>query len=422
MLDAGEGMDKAFAQTSMTFDQAWIKIKNTATKAFEPVLQQMNDLLNSPVGQAIVSGIGTAIQVVATAVGWLFNLISIVFTFVYDNWGVISKILLSIAAIIAIALLPQLMAWVRWLAFVVMYYSYVGVQAVISALKVAAAWAIANWPLLLMLVILAALVLALIWVADSFADAAGIIVGVVFAAGAIIWNIVVGVVNAIVQFLWTNFVEPWIGIIEWVLNVFNGGFNSFGDAVKNLLGNIISWFLSLGKVVTKIIDAIFGTNWTGGLESLQDKVLQWGKNEQAITLNRDAPEVMKRIGVGDAYANGYDVGFSLATKVGDKLGGLAPKLPTTDDLDYKLAANTADIADNTGSMADSMAIAEEDLEYLKDVAHMEWKKEYTTASINIDMTNNNTINETSDWEGWFNRLGEVLNEELSAQAQGVYSY
>ena len=53
---------------------------------------------------------------------------------------------------------------------------------------------------------------------------------------------------------------------------------------------------------------------------------------------------------------------------------------------------------------------------------MEWKKEYTTASIKIDMTNNNTINDSGDWEGWFNKLGEVLNEELSAQAQGVYAY
>ena len=110
------------------------------------------------------------------------------------------------------------------------------------------------------------------------------------------------------------FVEPFIGIIEWILNVCNGGFDSFGGAVANLIGQIIRWFLSLGKVVTKIIDAIFGTDWTGGLNSLQDKVLAWGKNDNAITLSRDAPQ-LQRVDATDAYDTGKEWGDNLQAKI-----------------------------------------------------------------------------------------------------------
>ena len=116
-------------------------------------------------------------------------------------------------------------------------------------------------------------------------SATGVIFGVVAAAGAAIINVGIGTINAIIQAVWSIFVQPFIGIIEWILNVTNGGFDSFGGAVANLIGQIISWFLSLGKVVTKIIDAIFGTDWTSGLTSLQDTVTTWGKNENSNTLN-----------------------------------------------------------------------------------------------------------------------------------------
>ena len=48
------------------------------------------------------------------------------------------------------------------------------------------------------------------------------------------------------------------------------------DAVANLIGNIISWFLSLGKIVTKIIDAIILRKWlNSGVEiRASQKILQ----------------------------------------------------------------------------------------------------------------------------------------------------
>lgn len=335
--------------------------------------------------------------------------------------------------------------------------------------------------------------------------------------GATILNIAIGVINACLEAVYA-FISPFISIIEFILNRCNGGFNTFGDAVANLIGQIIGWFLSLGKVVTKIIDAIFGTDWTSGLSSLQDKVMSWGKNEQAITLTEEAPAI-KRIEAGkafesanylnfvdsgewmttaatfggeafesgwssDAYNTGAEWGNGVKNSlnkwggqfqdpskdysldaIGKKLGldfsgithdgagqalntgGINPS-PTTGGYDPTSGSgfprasdprygtgsgwnpltddelkNTIDgIGNDTGKIADSMELTEEDLKYLRDVANMEWKKEFTTATIQIDMKNNNTINGDADLEGIVTKLTDRLYEEMDAMANGVYAY
>ncbi|MFV0498411.1 MAG: tail tape measure protein, partial [Candidatus Fimivivens sp.] len=247
-------------------------------------------------------------------------------------------------------------------------------------------------------------------------SATGIIIGAFAFLGAFIWNTITGVVNAIIQFLWTSFVEPIIGIVEWVLNVFSGGFDSFGDAVKNLIGQIISWFLSLGKVVTKIIDAIFGTNWTAGLSSLQDNVLEWGKNENAITLDRTAPVVGSRIEYGDAW----DAGKNFGEGIEDKISGI---FDIGADDPFAAAATQdvlGDISSNTGSMADSLSSSNEDMSLLRALAEREAINQFTTAKVHVELGGvTNQVSQNTDLDGIVSYLSEALQEQLTVVAEGV---
>lgn len=456
VMDAGERIDSQFRETEMTFGQAWNRIKSAAIKAFEPVSYKLNEMLNKAAENGAFEKIETIFfsvsKVLQIAFQVIYNVIEAIanaVNWVIENWDLLSRIILTVLTIIgvtmAVILFPQFIAWLQYLILAIGYYSLVAIQAVSSALATAAAWAIANWQMLLIIAVIAAIIIAIIWLADSFEDACGMIVGGIMAAVAFVWNLIVGVINAIIQYLWTHFVEPWIGIIEWVLNVFNGGFNNFGDAVKNLLGNIISWFLSLGKVVTKIIDAIFGTNWTDGLNSLQDKVLQWGKNEEAITLSREAPEVLQRWDYGDAYDTGYDWGYSAGSWISDKFSGLGDSFsldsigeklgldfgngfPNADDYDVSKSYNypssddlLGGIKNDTGSIADNMELSKEDLDYLRKIAEMEWKKEFTTANITVDMTNNNNVSNDYDLHSLAIGLRDLVEEEMFAVANGVYA-
>lgn len=241
----------------------------------------------------------------------------------------------------------------------------------------------------------------------------GDLVGAVFVAGAAVVNFVIGIVNFVIQTLWTNFVEPFIGIVEWILNACNGGFDSFGDAVKNLIGNIISWFLSLGKVVTQIIDAIFGTNWTAGLNALQNEVLSWGKNENAITISREAPTIDYRIDYKDAWNSGVDVGNKLDNALKGFDSGLS--ISATEDKLGSIDANTSEINNSVSSRG------EDELKYLRMLAERETINRYTTAQINLEMHSEATINSDTDIDGYFNELTEELRDQLLVTAEGLQS-
>lgn len=430
IFNAEKELENAFANSAMTFEQAGASIRNVYDKAFEPVSEKLKTILNSEAGQAMLAAIQSVIVKIANAVLIVLTIVEAIINFVHQNSAWLVPILKALALIIGIVLVLALFTMAKaWLTT--------------HAAAIKAGWAMfmatlkVVWPLLLIILIIGVVIGILNLLGVSFRDVCGYIVGAILWAVSVIWNTIVGVINAIIQFLWTYFVEPWIGIVEWVMNVFNGGFDSFGDGVKNLLGNIISWFLSLGKVVTKIIDAIFGTNWTAGLTSLQDNVLGWGKNEDAKTISREAPTLQSMTGgkvdrwaSKDAFATGqnwgttaYDWTANKLNSIGDSLN-LTTGLPDPNADEYALGTGEYDpeIADNTEKMADSMELTEDDLEYLKDIANMEWKKEYTTASVTIDMTNNNNIQNANDWDGWVKHLSKTLVEELDAQANGTYTY
>lgn len=243
-------------------------------------------------------------------------------------------------------------------------------------------------------------------------SATGIIFGAFATLGAAIINTVIGVVNAILQIVWAG-VEPFVGIIEWILNVANGGFNSFGDAVKNLIGQIISWFLSLGKVVTKIIDAIFGTSWTDGLNSLQNQVLSWGKNDKAITIDRTAPAINTRIKYSDAWNKGYSLGQSIDEKFSAANASATPEFDALNN-------NVAAIAANTADTADALQLSNEDLKMLRNIAERQEINKYTTAEIKVEMVNHNNISNEMDLDGVVNLLEAKVTEALVTSAEGVH--
>lgn len=300
------------------------------------------DYLKSEDGIKLLSGIATALSVVGTVLTWVVQAALTGISWIMDHSYVLIAILIVLAS-----------------------------MAIVAGIQMAVAWIAATWPILLIIGLIALVIYALMQLGLSTEQIVGGICGIVAVAGAFILNAGIGVINAILQAVW-NFAQPIIGIVEWILNVCNGGFNSFGDAVANLIGNIISWFLSLGKVVTKIIDAIFGTDWTGGLNALQDQVLSWGKNDNSITLDREAPSIDYRSSYGDAWNSGYDFGSGLSDKIGDVTNGLTGFMEGTDALYSQAAGGGVNVAggnlDSVGSIKNDVNINDEDIQLLRDMA------------------------------------------------------
>lgn len=400
LLSIADETNAKFNGMAMTWGQVWTQMGNIALKVTQPLLTAINWLANnlSVIGP-ILLGLGAAFLVFQVAAHWtqiaavataayhaVVNLLSIGFGVLTGNTAAASAAVFTFNS----ALLASPITWIIMLIAVVIGLLY-GVVAIINK------------------------------VTGSSISATGLICGAIAVAGAFIGNTVIGLLNALIQHIWAIFVAPFLGIVEWILNVCNGGFNSFGDAVANLIGQIIGWFLNLGKVVTTIIDAIFGTNWTAGLESLQSSVTAWGKNENAITLDKNAPTIDYRFEYGDAWAAGNDFGKGIDAKLGGmfNMGGLGDS--SGFDLG-DIAAYTGETADNTGKTADALAVTEEQLEYLRDIAERDAINRFTTAEVKIDMTGmTNRIDGSADLDGVISQLTEGFTEALVTAAEGVHA-
>ncbi|MFA9376225.1 MAG: tape measure protein [Lachnotalea sp.] len=442
LFAATDDVNEKFATMPITWGQVATSIQNSSIKVFQPLLTKINEIANNEKFQTMVNTFVNGLTMVSTVSTQVFDILGAGASFVYDNWDMISPIIYGVAGafifykgvVVAHNIVMGIHAFLTAASafqdsiYAAKTYMATGATFAQTAAQVGLNAALLACPLtwiILLIIAVIAIVYLVVAAINHFAgtsySATGVIIGAFAVLGAFIWNTIVGVINAIIQYMWTMFVEPFIGIIEWVLNAANGGFDSFGDAVANLIGQIISWFLSLGKVVTKIIDAIFGTSWTAGLSSLQDSVLAWGKNDSAITINRDAPQINSRIGYGDAWDTGYKYGQGVDSKVSGIFNneGLGTTESMADSLG-NIDSNTASGADSAEKVADSLEITDEDLKYLRDIAEREIIDRTVFKSLKVDMGGvSNTVNNMSDLDGIAEYLGDVISQTASASMEGV---
>lgn len=190
-MAAGDINDK-FEKMPMTFADVWNKIKNGALKAFQPVMEKINEIINTPEFANFINNIIGGINLIATG-------ISKVISFVQQNWQIIEPILYGIIgalALIAFVYLPAI---------------------IIESLA-------ATWPFLLIGAAIGLLIYAMIKFGDTTAKIFGYIVGAIMVIGAVIYNMIVDVINGMVSmgdFIANLFVDIINGIIDGINFVIN---------------------------------------------------------------------------------------------------------------------------------------------------------------------------------------------------------
>lgn len=415
-------------------------IASTALPRLAQLAARLNTMFSSAEFQTFADGMSRAINAVLTVAGGLLTVVQKIGSFFVNNWSLISPVIMGIVAALAayavylgVVKAAEVIGSAVKIAMCVASYAHAvatrceaSENAKLTATQHALNTALLGSPVTWIIVVLIALIAVIFLVIAAIkkvtgttTSALGMIFGAVCWVGALILNTVIGLINGIIQFLWTRFVEPFIGIVEWILNACNGGFDSFGGAVANLVGNIISWFLSLGQVVTKIIDAIFGTNWTAELEDLKNTVTAWGKNDNAISISREAPQIDYRMDMTDAYDWGAAKGDEWSESIRAKFGVLSEneeKANTLLDIEH----NTANTASDTSDIKDSVKVmSDSELEYLRQIADREAINKFTTAEIKLDVISNATVNTDLDIDGYIDDLTSELAQVLVTTAEGL---
>lgn len=392
LLGATDEINAQFESMPMTWGQVWTGVMNELVYASQPILEFISLLAqNWEILEPIVIA-------VATAVG--------LYTAALLIYNAISAISAMKASVHAAALMME--SGATFAATAAQY----GFNAALLACPI-------TWILLIIIAVIAAIyavVAAINKVTGSTLSATGIICGAIAAAGAFIWNIIVGVVNAVIGIG----VELW-NLIAVFANFFANVFNDPVGAIINLFSGMFDFILGIVQAAAKLIDTVLGTDMAGAVAGFRNTVA-----EKTAEIVGDQVVVMEKLNAadyqfsgldyGDAWNAGYSFGEGIDDKVGDIFGGGA----VSDYSQSDLMSNVGDIADNTGDIADSVAITEEDLKYLRDIAEQETVNRFTTAEIKIEQTNHNNISSDMDIDGVVDKLTTGVNEAMEKAAEGVH--
>lgn len=392
MLGATDEINAQFESMPMTWGQVWTGVMNELVYASQPILEFISLLAqNWSVLEPIVIGVATAVGLYTAAL------------LVYNAVSAISAMKASVHAAAA-----MMETGATFAATAAQY----GFNAALLACPI-------TWILLIIIAVIAAIyavVAAINKVTGSTLSATGIICGAIATAGAFIWNIIVGVVNAVIGIG----VELW-NLIAVFANFFANVFNDPVGAIINLFSGMFDFILGIVQAAAKLIDTVLKTDMAGAVAGFRNTVA-----EKTAEIVGDQVVVMEKLNAadyqfsgldyGDAWNAGYSFGEGIDDKVGDIFGGGA----VSDYSQSDLMSNVGDIANNTGDIADSVAITEEDLKYLRDIAEQETVNRFTTAEIRIEQTNNNNINSDMDIDGVVDKLTDGVNEAMEKAAEGVH--
>ena len=452
MFAAADDTNAKFESMPKTFSQIWTSFQNTALMAFQPVLQRMNEIANSEAFQEFVNNAIEGLSMVAGIALEIFDLLVGVAGAVADNWSWLSPIIYGVAAALAVyygwLLLTKgaemAMAAVHGIVAVAK-----GIMAAATMLVTGATWAETTaqyglnaamyacpivW-IIILIIALIALFYAAVAAVNKFAgtsvSATGIICGAFMVALAFIGNIFVA--------LWNLVVDVFVLIHNLVATVANFIGNVFTDpigAVCRLFFDLADTVLGILQALASAIDAIFGSNLAGSVQGWRDSLGGWvddtfGKGEEVMAkMNADDMKLGRF-----EYGAAWDAGYSFGEGIDESIANFDPSslfntnVPGADDYanlgNYGsgiggIGSGVDDIAGNTGKIADSMDITEEDLKYLRDIAEQEAVNRFTTAEITIEQTNHNTVSGKMDLDGIVSGLTDAANEAVDRIAEGVH--
>ena len=438
MFAAADETNAKFESMPKTWEQIWTSMKNKALSTFSPILNKINELMNSAQFTQVVDGLINGLAAVAQIGSFVLDLIINVGSAVIDNWswiepivwglvgalGAYYAIMLIVNAINAIAATKEAVKAAATMMSTGATFAATAAQHGLNAALLACP---ITWIVLAVIALVAAIVAVVramdVWGASTH-SVLGTITGLFMVAVAFVVNLFIAMINFVIDIfavLW-NFIAAFV-------NFFGNVFNDPVGSIARLFFDLVDGILSLLQSLASAIDTLFGSNLAGAVQGWRDSLDGWvdetfGQGE----------EIMAKVSGEDlhverwAYADAFEAGASFGDGVSDQFSGLADTSDFGMD-QYNLGNSLDGIYNNTGGtdantaeMSDSLDIAEEDLKYLMDIAERDAINRFTTAEVRIDMTGmTNKIDGSTDLDGVIRELTEGFTEALQTAAEGVHT-
>ena len=434
-----------FNSIPMTFGDVLNKIKNNAVNSFMGISSTMSSIFNSERFQGFIDGVSSFINKAFVMINWLIKGISAVGTVLYEIWGPIQPILVTVLGLLTtyklimgfIALKTAIATGIT----TIYNLALLAKQTMLGAVSVALAKAttaqtglniaILTCPITWIIAGIALVVAAIYGVVAVFNkitgkaySATGLIVGCFYWMGGMIYNIIAAAWNKLAQ-TFVSIYNLGVSIAEFFANVFKHPIR----AVAHLFASFINFLIDKVKFLGSVIDTICGTNVVGRLETVQTAIGDWvnekvGGNE--ITLKRmDATQVMMdRVGLKDMYNKGYEKGanFSLFGKNAET------EIDTNTDIGNSTNSEVAksndllkNIDKNTKKTGDMLDLSHDEISYLRDLAEREAINRFTTAEVKVDVGGiTQHVSSALDLDDIVDYMTNRMEEGIAIAAEGSY--
>jgi tape measure domain-containing protein len=431
LLGATDEINEKFHSMPTTIAQTWTSIKNQALMAFQPILQQINEIVNSSKFQkftkSVVSAISTVAGVAMTAFGWLSD----IGAFIYDNWFWIEPIVWAVVAALVAYNIVQAIT-----------NELIKANSFANDLKKAAEERAAGATFLETVAQrgfnAALLSCPITWYVAGIGAIVGAIVGgLAIFTGAMnkahgLTLSFAGMAGGCLFTLIAAFQNAGLFIANVALGIW-GYFGVVGNNLYAMFHNVItsvqSWWYGLLSTVLNVVEGIcealnkipFISFDYSGITNAADNYAQ----KQAELAN----DKMEYTDIGAGWRDGFntfdyvnlDDAFSRGYEWGDNYWGNSDSASDfnydPDDFIFD-PDGTADDPIHT-EVDNDVNIAEEDLKLLRDIAEARFVQNFVTLTPTVQVTGN-TINEKADIASIVDEIENRLTNEVAASAEGVY--
>lgn len=479
LFAAADDTNKMFREMPVTWAQVWTMGCNRMQKAFTPVLQEIGKLAgNKEVSEFVVEatdGLGKVGSIAVSTLGFVARMGHSAFS-IWKEHGttiksVAKNILLCYAAYKTFNIASKAAVGIQKAATIISGARTIGLQAEMIALSGQAAATVGATeaqtamnaamlasPITWIVIAILAVIFAIHQVVQAgneylgwHTSTLGVIVGSFSVAGGAIWNLILAIFSFV------------LGIINALVNRFIIFGNFLGNVFDDPIGSIIHLFGDLGdyalsvlQTIAGALDKLFGSSlsdsvqgWRDSLSGSVDNLAQtygngkYKKKYNNLNLSTEGLG-LERAGYKEVYNAGMNLGNDMTKKVTgmkDKFLGKKGSVDKTGDSKgigmsdigkgtsggskmtneaKKLSKNTGDTAKNTKAIKDNLDITSEQVKYIKDYATRKAVNRFTTATIKVDMINNNKIDSKQDLDGITTTLAKQLKKEMAAVAGGAY--
>lgn len=452
----GESWEGMYDSLSNTPEAQLISLKNTLGDLQEQAGNRLNASLgtlwstissNMPMIEGFMmsaaDGLGNIIEILAN----IIEHVSMVATFVSDNWSIIAPIVTGIAVALGIynaALIVNNVLSAISAAKAAIHAAGLAMEAGATFTATAAQYgfnaALLACPITWIIIAIIAVIALIFAICSAIAKMTG-----VANSG---FGVITGGINVAIQFF-KNLGLTVANIALGIGNALGAVASNMMTAFHNAICSVQAWFYNLLSTALTVVEGICAalnklpfvefdySGITSKAQEYADKAAEaeGSKGEyqnigDAFNEGMSTFDTFQDGWASDAFKSGAAWGDGVADKVSNMFSGGMEDLDLTGGVDMSMFDNSdfanqtsnslGDIANNTGKSADAVDISNENLKYLRDIAETEAINKFTTAEISVNMTNNNNVSGDMDIDGMVDHLSAGVLEAMEQAAEGVH--